>query len=107
MVDSEARQPISSDNASLRQVPGCFSQTLGDEAVIMPQHGEAVDLQRACLLTGTGATVWSLLSSPTTCADIAQALARDYEVSCEQAAVDVREFLDSMMSLGLVEKVVT
>ena len=53
---------------------------------------------------GETTTIWDAVAAPATVAEIAQRVCRDYEVTEEAAAADVREFLDSLIQAGLVKE---
>lgn len=54
-------------------------------------------------LTPTGALLWERLSEWSSSDDLVSALLEQYDVPREQAAVDVREFLEQLEQLKAVE----
>jgi hypothetical protein len=73
-----------------------------DGVVIVPASAKVGDLAAVYSLNGTGALIWSLLDSPRTVAELAMAVAEEYEVEVGQAARDVAEFVREMKAAGLV-----
>ena len=54
-------------------------------------------------LTPTGAMLWERLAGWATVDDLADALVADYEVTRDQAMIDVRDFLDQLTLLKAVQ----
>ena len=73
------------------------------ETLVVPVRAKVGDLASIYSFNGTASLIWKFLESPRTVAELAQAVARDYEVEAEQAEQDVAEFLDEMKAVGLVE----
>ena len=55
-------------------------------------------------LTPTGALLWERLAQWATVEQLADALANEYEVSVDDARVDVREFIDQLGLLNAVDQ---
>ena len=55
-------------------------------------------------LTPTGALLWERLAQWATVEQLADALANEYEVSVDEARVDVREFIDQLGLLNAVDQ---
>ena len=79
------------------------ARVVAGETQIVPVRAKVGDLASIYSFNGTASLIWKLLESPRTVAELAQAVARDYEVEPEQAEQDVVEFLDEMKAVGLVE----
>jgi hypothetical protein len=71
--------------------------------MIVPASAKMGDLASVYTLNGTGALIWSLLGSPRTVAELAMAVAEEYEVGLAQAERDVTDFVGEMKAVGLVE----
>ena len=55
-------------------------------------------------LTPTGALLWERLAQWATVEQLAEALVNEYEVSVDEARVDVREFIDQLGLLNAVDQ---
>ena len=55
-------------------------------------------------LTPTGALLWERLALWATVEQLAEALVNEYEVSVDEARVDVREFIDQLGLLKAVDQ---
>ena len=77
---------------------------LAGETLIVPVAGGVADLECIYVLNDTGARIWELLDSPTTAEQLASTIAREFEVSPEASAQDVSEFLESLLSGGLIQQ---
>lgn len=78
------------------------SRTVAGETLIVPVRGKVGDLASIYSFNGTGSLIWQLLDAPHGLADLIDAVAQHYEVAPEQAQKDVTQFLNDMLSVGLV-----
>jgi hypothetical protein len=79
------------------------SRVVAGETLIVPVRGKVGDLASIYSFNGTGSLVWQLLEGSRTLAELASAVEREYEVGHEQAQHDVTQFLDDMLSVGLLD----
>jgi Coenzyme PQQ synthesis protein D (PqqD) len=79
------------------------ARVVSGETLIVPVRGKVGDLASIYSFNGTGTLIWKLLESPRTVAQLAEAVAQEYEVEPEQAERDVASFVGEMKSVGLVE----
>lgn len=78
------------------------SRTVAGETLIVPVRGKVGDLASIYSFNGTGSLIWQLLDAPHGLADLIDAVAQHYDVTPEQAQKDVTQFLNDMLSVGLV-----
>jgi len=78
------------------------TRQIAGETLIVPVRGGVGDLNSIYTLNQPGTMIWSLLSSGNSLAEILISICREYEVSEEEAEIDVREFLDSLLGAGLI-----
>jgi PqqD family protein of HPr-rel-A system len=79
-------------------VPGhVMVRQLGDEAVIL-------DMATGYYfgLDPVGARIWQLLSQPNSLTEIVERLAREYDVTPEQAESDLVRFVEELQANGLL-----
>jgi hypothetical protein len=78
------------------------SRVVAGETLIVPVRGKVGDLASIYSFNGTGSLIWKLLEAPRSLADLIDAVEREYAVEPEQAQKDVTQFLNDMLSVGLV-----
>ena len=71
--------------------------------LIVPIRAKVGDLASIYSFNGTGTLIWKLLASPKTVAELAGAVAQEYQVEIAQAERDVTNFVNEMKAVGLVE----
>lgn len=79
------------------------ARVVGGETLIVPVRAKVGDLASIYSFNGTGTLIWKLLTSPKTVAELAAAIAQEYEVEAAQAERDVTAFVGEMKAVGLVE----
>jgi coenzyme PQQ synthesis protein D (PqqD) len=80
-----------------------IARVVAGETLIVPARAEVGDLASIYTFNGTGTLIWKLLETPKTIAQLATAVAQEYEVELDRAESDVAEFVDEMKAAGLVE----
>ena len=85
------------------------ARKVAGELVLVPtnvrstrQEHRAADL---FVVNASGEFLWSLLASPITGLEMAQALMGEFGISREQADQDVAAFLQEMVAIGALERV--
>jgi hypothetical protein len=94
--------------ATLRQEVFVRSQSVvarvvAGETLIVPVRARVGDLASIYSFNGTGSLIWKLLDAPRTVAELAMAVAEEYDVEVAQAERDVNDFVREMKAVGLVE----
>jgi hypothetical protein len=80
------------------------ARVVGGETLIVPVRAKVADLASIYSLNGTGSLIWKLLGSPRTVAQLATAVAQEYEeAQPAQVGRDVTDFVSEMKAVGLVE----
>ena len=79
------------------------ARVVAGETLIVPVRAKVGDLASIYSFNGTGSVVWKLLESPKTVAELAAAVAQEYEVDPAQVQQDVTDFVSEMKAVGLVE----
>ena len=80
------------------------TREIGGETLIVPVTGHAMDLDSIYVLNPVASRIWELLRSPVTTVQIAAIVAREFDVSSQDAAADTAAFLDSLDTRGLIEE---
>lgn len=79
------------------------AREVAGETLIVPIRGKVGDLASIYSFNGTGSLVWKFLQSPRTVAELAAAVAREFEIDPAVAEQDVTHFVSEMKAVGLVE----
>jgi hypothetical protein len=83
------------ENFVLRQVAGTW--------VVLPLLHDTVDFNGVIRLNDSGVMLWQTLEQGGDREALVHALTSTYEVSAEQAANDVDEFLETLAKAGCIE----
>ena len=78
-------------------------RTVGEGTVLVPTGERVVDMNGMIVLNDTGKFIWERLDGSHSPQDIAKALAEEYDVSLDDAASDVNDFLNELQNLGILE----
>ena len=81
-----------SEDFVLRQV--------ADTWVVLPLKSDTVDFNGMIRLNGSGALLWKTLEQGATREELVQALTSQYDVSRDEAARDVDEFIETLNKIG-------
>jgi hypothetical protein len=79
------------------------SRNVAGETLIVPIRGKVGDLASIYSFNGTGSLIWQSLEAPKSLAELTAAVVREYAVESDQAERDVKQFLNDMSSVDLVE----
>jgi Coenzyme PQQ synthesis protein D (PqqD) len=79
------------------------SRVVAGETLIVPVRGKVGDLACIYSFNRTGSLIWKVLESPRTLAELTAAVGLEFAVELEQAERDVRQFVDELYAVGLVE----
>ncbi len=90
-------------NEMLIRSQSVVARVVAGETLIVPIRAKVGDLASIYSFNGAGSLIWKLMESPRTVAELASAVADEYEVDPGQAERDVTEFVSEMKSVGLVE----
>jgi len=71
--------------------------TLGSEAVILE-----LQASKYFGMNDVGTAIWNFLQQPREVSDVIEHIANNYEVSAEQAEVEILSFLQNLVDKGLV-----
>lgn len=85
-------------SALVRRGATAVSERFAAETLVLDAAND-----RYVRLNDTGARLWALLEEPTPVSSLSEALARDWDIPPDRAEQDVKAFLESLASRGLVE----
>jgi hypothetical protein len=95
--------PTQPEEQLFRRSRSVVSRVVAGETLIVPVRGKVGDLASIYSFNGTGSLIWQLLDAPRSLTELIDAVEQEYEVGQEQAQKDVAQFLNDMLSVGLVE----
>lgn len=99
----------SEDGRRYRRTDGVIARRVAGEMLLVPVGGRTVDTAtRAAelfVLNETGEQLWNWLAAPTSVAQLARNLMREYQISMEEAAADAEGFIHSLREIGMVDEV--
>lgn len=75
-----------------------------DTWVVLPLDEQTVDFSGMLTLNDSGARLWKLLEQGADRQALIDAITEEYEVTAQQAAADVDEFVDKLCRAGCVEE---
>lgn len=87
----------------MRAVKGFVRRQIADEVVLVPVEKMSKDMPGLIVLSESGAFLWDVLQQDSDEEALVQALLREYILDEETARADVREYLDNMLKLGLID----
>ena len=78
-------------------------QNVGGENLLVPIGAQVMDLNGLIILNDTAVCVWELLAQDRTSVELADAVAKRFDVDMVTASADLRAFLDEITRMGLLE----
>lgn len=80
----------------LREIAGDY--------IIIPIGSTALEFHGLITVNEVGVTLWKMLQEEVTMEDLVQGVLTEYDVEEEIAREDIREFLDTLISGGILTK---
>lgn len=81
------------------------TRVIEGETLIVPIAGGVGDLEAIFTLNPIASRLWELLEHPVTRARLIEVILQEYDVSPDEAARDVAEFVDDLRAASLIESV--
>lgn len=78
-------------------------RSIAGETILVPIRSGVGELDSIFLLNETGSTVWEMVETAESADVIADAVTERFEVSREEAILDVREYLAALEQAGLIQ----
>lgn len=78
-------------------------RNVAGEVLLIPVGKSVFDYNGLMILNETGSFLWDLLPNAESEEDLVRQLLAEYEVSEEEAAADVREFIQKTRELGIID----
>lgn len=82
---------------------GFILRKVANEHVVMPIGRASMKLNGIIKLNAAGVLLWNLLKDGAEKADLAAALAKEYDIDIAQATADVDAFLAPLLNIGCIE----
>jgi coenzyme PQQ synthesis protein D (PqqD) len=87
---------------NIQRADGFVSRAFGVETVVVPVRAGVANLEAIFTMNAVGSAIWSRIAGPVTVDELARAISREFEISEAAAVPDVVEFVDLLLSKGLV-----
>jgi hypothetical protein len=98
---------INGDRQKTNSVQDFVTRRIGAQTLIVPLTGGVGDLNAVYSLNETGAAIWQMLRDRMSLPQVVAAVFRKFEVSAEEAAADVKDFMADLHHSGLINKSLT
>jgi len=82
--------------------PEVVARLVGEEMVLVPVRRQVSGPESIYTLNAVGAFVWQRLAVSVTRDALVEAVCGEFEITAEQAAVDVERFLQELRQLNLI-----
>jgi Coenzyme PQQ synthesis protein D (PqqD) len=79
------------------------SRVVADEAIVVPIREGFAQASGVYTFNESGTTIWLMIESGRSAAEVAAYLESEYDISAEQAFEDTRQFLAALAEEGLIE----
>ena len=96
---------MSYSQAIYRQDDSIVSRRIEDEVILVPIRQRTADLEGIYTLNETGSRIWELIDGSASLGQICAVIADEYEISREQAGLDLEEFIVDLESFGALRRV--
>jgi hypothetical protein len=81
------------------------SREVAGETIVVPICRGVGDLDSVYTFNSVGKSLWQLLEEGRTAEELANWIATQYEVSAEQASLDVQSYLTELQAVGLIRTI--
>jgi hypothetical protein len=83
---------------------GIVLRVVAGEHLLVPIRRDVAEMGSIFVLNGVGHRIWELLDGATNFDAILSALVERFDVSTEEASVDLQAFVERLSAAGLVER---
>ncbi len=80
-----------------------MTRQIASETIVVPVRSHVVDLESIYSMDEVGSLIWKLIDGRTSFEEIVEAICENYDIGCEEATKDAREFLLSLETAGLIK----
>lgn len=88
----------------MRAIEDLIVREIAGEHILIPTGSAALKIHGMINLSESGYLLWDKLQSECTEQDLVEAILTEYEIDRETAAEDVKEFLEKMDSIGILDR---
>jgi hypothetical protein len=96
---------VEAEKARYVRSAAVVSRLIADETLVVPIRSGVGDLDSIYSFNSVGSDIWGLLEKETTMEEMCAWVTANYDVTEEQALLDIREFLGELKGTGLVTSV--
>ena len=80
-----------------------IKREIAGDTILVPAGKTVYDSNGLFVLNEVGAFIWDTLETAETLQDIVDQILEEYDVSYEDAAHDVKEFLNKLKTMGIID----
>jgi hypothetical protein len=91
---------MTDNSAVLSKSPDVVSRKIDEESILVPIRQTGSDVQCIYTLDGVASRIWDLIDGERTASEIADLIVSEYDVTIEQARIDIGEFVDGLVETG-------
>jgi hypothetical protein len=102
LQETQSQENVHAEQIFVRS-QSVVSRRVAGETLIVPVRGKVGDLASIYSFNETGSLIWQSLETPKSVSELINAVEQEYAVKPDQAERDVKQFLNDMLSVGLVE----
>jgi hypothetical protein len=99
---TEMRSKKDSMDQSYQKADKIVVRKVVDETILVPISGNLANMQRIFALNPMGEFIWEKLDGQTSLKDIHISIRNYFEVDAAQAEKDLIDFIDELMTAGLI-----
>ncbi len=87
-------------DAAYARDPDFISRRIADEVIVLPIRKNLGDLESIYTLNEVGARIWELLDGRRTLSEIRDVIVSEYQVTTQEATVDLETFVEHLTAIG-------
>ena len=87
-------------DAAYARDPDFISRRIADEVIVLPIRKNLGDLESIYTLNAVAARIWELLDGRRTLREIRDVIVNEYQVTTEEATVDLERFVEHLSAIG-------
>src|SRR5438445_13435822 len=91
---------VTGRDATYARDPDFISRRIADEVIVLPIRKNLGDLESIYTLNDVAARIWELLDGRRTLREIRDVIVNEYQVTTEEATVDLERFVEHLSAIG-------
>jgi hypothetical protein len=83
---------------------GIVTRTVAGETILVPVYGDLADIQKIFSVDPVAKFIWDLIDGNRSFTEILDCVTAEFDVQPETASKDLSEFLNTLLSTGLIQE---